>query len=37
MSRRLEIACEITGGILFFALLAAFCALCCACSDYHWA
>ena len=29
--------CEIAGAILLIALLVAFCALCCACSDYHWA
>ena len=27
---------EIVGGILFFAMLFVFCALCTICSGYHW-
>ena len=34
--RRGKLALDVAGGILLFALLVAFCWLCCAASGYHW-
>lgn len=34
--RRVLHALDVAGGILLFALLVAFCWLCCAASGYHW-
>lgn len=34
--RRLMAIAEVAGGLVFLALLAAFCWLCCAASGYHW-
>lgn len=34
--RRVMHALDVAGGILLFALLVAFCWLCCAASGYHW-
>lgn len=33
---RLVLICEVIGSVVFFAIIGAFCLLCCAVSDYNW-